>query len=110
MPTVIDPDTIVPVVVGPGCLRRDLPTVGGLRAWIVDMAAGAEWPFVDQHDAYGEEVYVVSGEMIDGEQRIGAGSYVLFGSGSSHRPRTEIGVRLFGVNADGGAPVTVPPA
>lgn len=98
MLTVVDPDHVQPVVVGPGCLRRDLPTAGGLRAWVVDMEPGAEWPHVDQHDEFGEEVFVVSGEMIEGERRVGPGSYLLFGPHSAHRPRTETGVRLFGVN------------
>ncbi len=98
MLTVVDPDSVDPVLVGPGCLRRDLPTAGGLRAWIVDMAPGARWPHVDHHDAFGEQVFVVSGEMIEGERRIGPGSYLNFGPHSAHRPRTESGVRLFGVN------------
>lgn len=106
MLTVIDPAEVVPVVVGPGCLRRDLPNAGGLRVWIVEMAPGAEWPLVDQHDAYGEQVLVIEGEMIEGERRIGPGSFLNFAAHSSHRPRTETGVRLFGVNANGGAPTS----
>jgi hypothetical protein len=49
-------------------------------------------------------VLVISGEMIEGERRVGPGLFLNFGPGSSHRPRTETGVRLFGVNATGGAP------
>ena len=104
MPLHIDPDTVDPVDIGPGCLRRNLPTAGGLRAWVVDMAPGAMWPHVDRHDAYGEQVFVVSGELIEGDRRFGAGSYLFFGPYSCHQPRTDTGVRLFGVNADGGAP------
>jgi tRNA-Thr(GGU) m(6)t(6)A37 methyltransferase TsaA len=36
--------------------------------------------------------------LIEGNERYGAGSYVLFGPHSSHRPRSERGVRLFGFN------------
>jgi hypothetical protein len=104
MLTVIDPAEMEPVVVGPGCFRRDLPNVAGLRIWIVEMAPGAEWPYVDEHDAYGEQVLVVEGEMIEGDRRIGPGSFLSFGAFSSHQPRTETGVRLFGVNATGSAP------
>lgn len=103
MLSVIDPAGVEPVMIGPGCLRRDLPSAGGVRIWIVEMAPGAQWPYVDDHDAYGEQVLVLEGEMIEGERRIKAGSYLNFGPYSSHQPRTETGVRLFGVNATGSA-------
>jgi hypothetical protein len=61
------------------------------------MAPGSQWPHVDFHDA-GEGVYVVSGELIEGEQRFGSGTYLCFAPGSSHQPRTERGVRLLGFN------------
>ena len=94
----IDPDDIAPVEVGPGCFRRDLPTADGARAWIVDMEPGAEWPYEDVHDEHGEQLIVVSGELIEGDRRFGAGTYVLYGPNSRHRPRTVTGVRLFGFN------------
>ncbi|NBC41360.1 cupin domain-containing protein [Corallococcus exiguus] len=90
-------DDIEPVVVGPGCLRRDLPGPRDVRVWVVDMAPGSQWPWVDVHDT-GEEVLVVSGELIEGEQRLGPGSYLFFPPASRHQPRTETGVRLFGIN------------
>ena len=99
MPEHILPDEVEPVIVGPGCIRRDLPTCGGLRAWIVEMEAGAQWPHIDQHDQYGEQVLVLSGEMIEGDQVFGPGTYIAFGPHSAHRPRTETGLKLFGVNA-----------
>jgi len=98
MITGINPDDISPTEVGPGCYRRDLPTAGGVRAWVVDMDAGAEWPRVDQHDEFGEELLVVSGELIEGERTFKQGDYVLYGPHSAHRPRTDTGVRLFGFN------------
>jgi hypothetical protein len=86
------------VDVGPGCTRRDLPANDRVRVWVVDMAAGAQWPHVDHHDVHGEVVYVVSGELIEGDRRFGAGHCLTFGPHSRHRPRTDIGVRLFGFN------------
>ncbi|MFY2559472.1 cupin domain-containing protein [Corallococcus terminator] len=90
-------DDVEPVVIGPGCLRRDLPSTRDVRVWVVDMAPGSQWPWVDVHDT-GEEVFVVSGELIEGEQRLGPGTYLFFPPGSQHQPRTETGVRLFGIN------------
>jgi anti-sigma factor ChrR (cupin superfamily) len=91
-------DAVEPVQVGPGCRRRDLPSTGPVRVWVVDMEPGSRWPHVDVHDAAGEEVYVVSGEVIEGDRRFGAGTYLHFPPHGSHRPRTETGARLFGFN------------
>jgi anti-sigma factor ChrR (cupin superfamily) len=94
----VDIDALVPIRIGPGCVRRDLPSRAGVRIWVVDMAPGSVWPHVDQHDAQGEDVYVVSGTMIDGEHVFAAGSYLNFAAHSRHQPRTDTGVRLFGFN------------
>jgi hypothetical protein len=58
-------------------------------------------------------VYVIEGEMIEGESRFPAGSYLHFAPGSSHRPRTRTGLRLIGWNPDDGVSEpkqAVPPA
>lgn len=91
-------DRVAAVEVGPGCHRRDLPGPAGMRVWVVDIAPGCQWPRVDLHGGGGEAFFVVSGEVIEGEQRFGAGSYVAFAPHSQHRPRSETGVRLFGFN------------
>jgi hypothetical protein len=44
--------------------------------------------------------------LIEGDLRFGAGTYVFFKPGSSHRPRSEKGVRLFGFNLANGSPQT----
>jgi hypothetical protein len=95
---VVEVDAAPEIQVGPGCVRRDLPSRNGTRIWIVDMAAGSQWPYVDTHDANGEDILVVSGELIEGERTIAAGSFVRFAPHSRHRPRTITGVRLFGFN------------
>ena len=43
-------DDVVPVEVGPGCFRRDLPSTRGIRVWVVDIKPGSEWPYDDVHD------------------------------------------------------------
>lgn len=85
------------VEVGPGCVRRDLPSPPGARAWLVEMAPGSRWPRVDCHDT-GEVYFVLEGEVIEDETRHGAGTHVCFPPGSRHRPRTETGTRLLGFN------------
>ena len=90
-------DDVTPIEVGPGCYRRDLPSNAGMRVWIVDMEPGSTWPVVDEHDT-GEEFYVIRGEVIEGDRRLGAGMYATWTRGSSHRPYTETGVRLIGIN------------
>lgn len=92
-------DDFAAVRVGDGCWRRDLSDSDGVRVWIVDMEPGSTWPYVDDHDT-GEHYYVVHGEVIEGEQRYAAGTYVRFAPSSSHRPKTDGGVRLFGFNLD----------
>lgn len=96
-PRAIHVDALAQVRVGPGCSRIDLPAFGEIRTWIVDMLPGAEWPH-DDHHPQGEAYYVVSGEIIEGEIRHQAGTWVYFKPGSMHRPRTEAGVRLIGIN------------
>lgn len=86
------------VHIGPGCIRRDLPSRAGVRTWVVEMEACSEWPHVDYHDTFGEDVFVIEGELIEGDQRFGRGTYLHFAPDSSHRPRTETGVCLAGFN------------
>jgi hypothetical protein len=98
----INPDELEAVEVGPGCFRRDLPAGLGARAWIVDMEPGAQWPHEDVHDEFGEQLFVVRGELIEGDRHFGPGTYLNFRAHSRHRPRTETGVRLFGMNVHQG--------
>jgi len=93
-----DPGDTPPVSVGAGCIRRDMVAPDGVRVWIVEISAGSQWPRVDIHDETGEVVMVLAGELIEGDRRFPAGSYLLYPPHSRHRPRTETGVRLFGFN------------
>lgn len=95
---IVDVDTAPEIQVGPGCVRRDLPSRNGVRIWVVDMAPGSEWPYVDAHDGNGEDIFIVRGDLIEGDRTITAGSFVQFAPHSRHRPRTLTGVRLFGFN------------
>jgi quercetin dioxygenase-like cupin family protein len=100
--SMINPMTIAAVTVGPGCTRRDLTAPAGVRVWMVHIEAGAQWPHVDAHDSGGEVLFVLDGELIEGEHRLSAGTYVVLGPNSHHRPRSETGVTLLGFNL--GAP------
>lgn len=94
--TVVHVEDVTPVEVAPGIERRRLPATDHARGWLIDFAAGTEWPDVDVHAAE-ERYYVLSGEVIEGEERHGPGSYVVFAPGSRHRPRTETGARMLGI-------------
>ena len=54
-------------------MRRRLPQTEHAGAWLIDFAPGTEWPEVDVH-ATEERYYVVSGEVIEWEERYGAGT------------------------------------
>lgn len=90
-------DEVQAIEIGPGCRRRDLPSLAGMRIWVVDIESGYEWPWLDRHET-GEVVYVVSGSVIEDGCVHTAGTYLFFRPGSAHRPRTATGVRLFGFN------------
>jgi len=91
-------DDVPAIEIGRGCYRRDLPSTSGVRVWVVDILPGCQWPQVDHHDAMGEEVFVVSGELIEDDFRFGPGTYLYFKPDSRHQPRSAKGVRLFGFN------------
>jgi len=90
-------DDVRPVEIAPGILRRQLPKTEYAGGWVIDFAPGTQWPEVDNHRTE-ERYYVISGEVIEGEQRHGAGAYVVFAPGSRHQPRTEIGARMIGIS------------
>ncbi|MFI7276553.1 cupin domain-containing protein [Streptomyces sp. NPDC049879] len=93
--TAVRVEDVEPVDVAPGIVRRGLPRTEYATGWLIDFAPGSEWPDTDEH-ATEERYYVLSGEVIEGEERHGAGTYVVFAPGSSHRPRTETGARMLG--------------
>lgn len=94
--TAVQVDEVTPAEVAPGIVRRSLPRTAYLRGWLIDFAPGTEWPEVDAHDTE-ERYYVLSGEVIEGAERHGPGSYVVFAPGSRHRPRSETGARMLGI-------------
>ena len=90
-------EEVEPVEVVPGIVRRRLTATDHARGWVIDFAPGTQWPAVDVHQTE-ERYYVLSGEVIEGEQRHPAGSYVVFAAGSRHQPRTETGARMLGIS------------
>ncbi|MFE6702222.1 cupin domain-containing protein [Streptomyces sp. NPDC057718] len=95
--TVVQVDDVEPHEVAPGIWRRRLPATAYARGWLIDFAAGTEWPEIDEHSTE-ERYFVLSGEVIDGGERHGPGAYVVFAPGSEHRPRTETGARMLGIS------------
>ncbi|MFF0337797.1 cupin domain-containing protein [Streptomyces fimicarius] len=95
--TVVQVDEVEAHEVAPGIWRRRLPGTAYARGWLIDFAAGTEWPEVDEHRTE-ERYFVLSGEVIDGGERHGPGTYVVFAPGSAHRPRTETGARMLGIS------------
>lgn len=89
-------DEITPIEVAPGIVRRKLPMSEYAHSWLIDFAPGTQWPEIDLHTVE-ERYFVLSGEVIEGEERHGPGTYVVFAPGSSHRPRTETGARMLGI-------------
>ena len=94
--TAVQVDEVASVEVAAGILRRRLPHTHYARGWLIDFAPGTEWPEVDVH-ATEERYYAVCGELIEGDDRYGPGTYVVFAPGSPHRPRTETGARMLGI-------------
>ncbi|RPK94522.1 cupin domain-containing protein [Streptomyces sp. ADI98-10] len=95
--TVVQVDDVEPHEVAPGILRRRLPGTAYARGWLIDFAPGTEWPEIDEHHTE-ERYFVLSGEVIDGGERHGPGTYVVFAPGSEHRPRTEAGAQMLGIS------------
>ncbi len=85
-----------PVTVTPGIVRRTLTGTEQARAWFIEFGPGTQWPDVDHHDNE-ERYFVLDGEIIDGDDVFGPGSYVVFDKGSSHQPRSETGGRMLGI-------------
>lgn len=95
VPLALALDAVPGEVAGPGCLRRPLPAPIGARAWLVELAPGGVWPSDPRRDT-GAAYVVLDGEVIDGDRRHGAGSWVLVRPGGRHRPRSDTGARLLG--------------
>jgi quercetin dioxygenase-like cupin family protein len=96
-PTVVDTATVERLTVTEGIVRRRLPSTANASGWIIDFAAGTQWPAIDHHDTE-ERYFVLSGEVIEGDETYPAGSYVVFPAGSQHQPRTEVGATMLGIN------------
>lgn len=98
-------DDVAVEEVAPGITRRRLATTAHARGWLIDFAPHTIWPATDHHEDE-ERYYVLSGELVEGAQRYPAGTYVTFHAGSSHRPGSEAGASILGINLDTGASAT----
>ncbi|MBD0741017.1 cupin domain-containing protein [Streptomyces sp. CBMA152] len=94
--SVVQVEEVEAVTVAPGIVQRRVGGTDHALGWLVDFAPGSEWPGIDSHTTE-ERYYVLSGEMIEGEERHGPGTYVVFAPGSRHRPRSESGARILGI-------------
>jgi quercetin dioxygenase-like cupin family protein len=83
--------------VAPGITRRRLTATDHARGWLIDFAPGSLWPATDHHEDE-ERYYVLSGEVVEGTERYPAGTYVTFHAGSSHRPGSDSGASMLGIN------------
>jgi hypothetical protein len=90
-------DEVEPAEVVPGIVRRRLTGTEHARGWLIDFAPGTEWPEVDINEAE-ERYFILDGEILEGDERHGPGSYVTFLRGSRHRPRTVTGARMIGIS------------
>ncbi|MGI5471514.1 cupin domain-containing protein [Streptomyces sp. CA-132043] len=93
--TAVRVDGVDPVEIGPGVTARRLPRTAYSRGWLLDFAPGSQFPVIDEH-ATEERYYVLSGEIIEGDERHPAGTYVVFAPGSRHQPRTDVGAQIIG--------------
>lgn len=62
-------------------------------AVMVHMCAGTEYPHYDSEA--GQDVYVIDGELLLGDQVVSRGAYLWVPPGEDHAPRTEKGCVLF---------------
>lgn len=88
-------DAVPAEIAGPGCLQRPLPAPIGARAWLVELAPGGAWPSDPRRDT-GAAYFVLDGEVVDGERRHGAGTWVLVRPGRRQRLHSDTGARLLG--------------
>ena len=80
------------------------PAVPGIKRILVnhpDFLLEASDAQVREYVRLGAYIELGISQYLEGEHSYGAGTYFLFEKGSSHRPRTLTGVRMFGVNLQG---------
>jgi anti-sigma factor ChrR (cupin superfamily) len=79
----------------PGIRKRRLLGAPGSRQYLLlEIAAGASWPHLDEHLEGPEDVYVLSGTLGDGERSFPAGTFIHNPKGSAHVPQSVDGCLL----------------
>lgn len=105
-------DDVESFEVCPGIVGRRLVHNDFVHAWAYDFEPGSLWPATDVHEAQ-EHYVVLEGEITDNGVTYPAGSYVVMLAGSSHRPGSAVGGRIFGISQTvvpepGRTPTTAP--
>lgn len=67
----------------------------GRKAIIFEIAPGAIYPDIDIHAPGAEEVFVISGSFCDGKNTYPPGTFIHNPAGSSHKPQSIDGCKLF---------------
>jgi anti-sigma factor ChrR (cupin superfamily) len=81
--------------VHPGIRKRQLMGAAGQRQYLLlEIAAGATWPELDEHADGPEDVFVLSGVLGDGERTYEAGTFIHNPKGSAHVPQSKTGCVL----------------
>ena len=89
-------ENVSPKELFPGISIRTLwSEPNGRKAIIFEIAPGAVYPDLDIHAPGAEEVFVISGIFCDGKNSYPHGTFIHHPAGTSHKPQSIEGCKLF---------------